>query len=151
MDKSSIATVAEAVRGGTAEVFSSQQEWKAILNTLVQGLAEHLDQTMEVDPAPVCNEHGFSMWVFADESSLGTTWSGVLSGKFRDEKGLDVSFVQFIFDVRQKLRVRKDGSDYIVHLLVLDSDGVRWKHVGWQADDYDEWKDVPFPEEADSS
>lgn len=151
MDKSAMnKTLPYVLLRATYRDYRSSSEWHRTINTIVDELRKHLRQDIELDPEPVCNEHGFSMWLFAeepDDAELNTIWSGVLSGRFMDETGLNIVFHQFIFDYQQKSRIRGTEGDHVLHVLRVKGENAEWVNAGWQSDDYDEWDDVPFPAE----
>lgn len=135
----------------SASDFPRDTDWSSFVEQVLAMLKGHLDEGFEVDPEPVFNQHGFSMWLFAEKPSTAdvpTIWSGVLSGQFLDEGGINVGFCQFVFDVGRQERLRTSGGDLIVHVLNVESDGrPAWANLGWDIDEYDEWDGVPFPDE----
>lgn len=147
LDESS--TVYEALSRATASHLRSREAWQPVIDALVETLAEHLGQPMEVDPDPMLVEQGLSLWIFADGTSAPTTWSGVLSARFREQGGLDVGFIQFIFDANGESRIRSEEGDFIAHILQATASKLDWIDLGWEEDTYDEWDDVPFPDDDD--
>lgn len=145
LDKSSIAY--QALSRASASHLRSREAWQPIIDALVETLAEHLDQPIAVDPDPLLVEQGLSLWLFPKETPAPTTWSGVLSARFREQGGLDVGFIQFIFDADRKSRIRSEKGDYITHILQATGPKPEWSDLGWEDDVYDEWDDVPFPED----
>lgn len=128
----------------------AEEQWRVIVQEVLGELSHHLGESFEIDPDPNFFGKGFSLWLFSEDPrgmSTPTTWSGVLSGRVIDPNWFSIEFSQFLFDRATRRRIQTDRGNYLAYIfLVKEGEMSKWRSLGWSPDEYDEWDDVPFPE-----
>ncbi|WP_280426101.1 hypothetical protein [Nocardia carnea] len=115
--------------------------WRATIDNLVAGLADHLGEPVTVIDAEEM-EDAFSCLIRGPEPtgpSLQVAWKGVLGMQFIDEQP-DISVSMFLFSRGRRLRLDDEPGSYLEIVYEGPADGSgTWRDLGWLQDDFGEF------------
>lgn len=121
----------------------SDEQWKSLINELMESLESYLDCQIECTCGMTSVGDGFSIDIQSKESALGeldVCWKGILGADLLEtECPLRVHAWLFLYVQKTKL-VTKDTRSF-VHLEFkqeASGSGV-WGSNGWQVDEHDEF------------
>lgn len=131
--------------------------WRAIIDDLLAEFRDCLSQdfTRDADVNVDSTESTFRTWIWSKSlvnSPVSVSWSGILAGSPigdpQSREAFVVTIDVFLFhEMGQKRLFTNDGLQYLLFSFDRKSQACgAWRALGWQKDEWGEWKDLVFPE-----
>jgi hypothetical protein len=137
-----------------------ESTWRAIVHELLRDFRVFLSEAFEIDADVKIDPEvsTFSTWIWSAPRSplpLSVSWSAVLAGSPvgdpSDRDSFVVSVTLFLFhELGSKRLISSDGKHFLEFSFERGKHGGgEWRFVGWQKDEWGEWKDLQLSDSAE--